>query len=442
MVMLECHIGMASKTVDVPAAFVGDPKFIGTHFSTGSNNVIELLTRNHCDQESLVSDDQRYVDALDLHRCVQQLTGNVPGTGRVNKIALILADRYQPRPSVFGIMFDRGYATDDDPNATSVFTGTPREGCAIFLGAINELRSSIADFNREVEFTTIHELGHIFNLEHVSSPSNFMASSRVDTPFSDDYFNFLNGQRNWLSECDTNAAVYPGGSRFDPVSGLNKPNEPTRYSSTSEFVLTISMTNMTFPCASPVELDVELRLAHGERKMGYIPDKFDPGYAEFKIWIIHPGGERRLFKSPRRYCTPVSKVALYQNKPIRRDISVFEEAGGSVFSKPGLYHIQAEFELGRGKHLVSNLLTIEAIANSKLMANDRIRLLSSHSVRRFLYHRSKKCGGAVLKALTEHLKANPAGGNCQPSCRLNTCDYAAILSSKSPSIFSSFAANC
>ncbi len=33
-------------------------------------------------------------------------------------------------------------------------------------------------------------------------------------------------------------------------------------------------------------------------------------------------------------------------------------------------------------------------------------------------------------------------GNCQPSCRLNTCDYAAILSSNSPSISSSFAAIC
>ena len=35
-----------------------------------------------------------------------------------------------------------------------------------------------------------------------------------------------------------------------------------------------------------------------------------------------------------------------------------------------------------------------------------------------------------------------ADGNCQPSCRLNTCDYAAILSSNSPSISSSFAAIC
>ncbi|MDP1939558.1 MAG: hypothetical protein Q8K54_02740, partial [Gallionella sp.] len=33
-------------------------------------------------------------------------------------------------------------------------------------------------------------------------------------------------------------------------------------------------------------------------------------------------------------------------------------------------------------------------------------------------------------------------GNCQPSCRLTTCDYAAIFSSISPSIFSSFSAMC
>ena len=33
-------------------------------------------------------------------------------------------------------------------------------------------------------------------------------------------------------------------------------------------------------------------------------------------------------------------------------------------------------------------------------------------------------------------------GNCQPSCRLTVCDYAAILSSKSSSVFSSFSAMC
>lgn len=33
-------------------------------------------------------------------------------------------------------------------------------------------------------------------------------------------------------------------------------------------------------------------------------------------------------------------------------------------------------------------------------------------------------------------------GNCQPSCRLTTCDYAAILSSNSPSAFTFFSAMC
>jgi len=48
-----------------------------------------------------------------------------------------------------------------------------------------------------------------------------------------------------------------------------------------------------------------------------------------------------------------------------------------------------------------------------------------------------------LRTYKEHLTEElDRIGNCQPSCRLNTCDYAAILSSKSPSISSSFAVIC
>jgi hypothetical protein len=409
IVRLECHIGRASRTFIVPAAFVGEPTFIERHLWDGSLGVIDLLPKNHTGGSSLVADGAHEVDALDLHLCAEQLTRNVPGSGRVSKIALILAERYRPRPGIFGIMFDRGYSTEDDPNNNPLFTGTPREGCAIFLGAIKELRPNIADFDREVEFTTIHELGHIFNLDHVSSPRSFMATSSRNAPFPDDYFEFYDEQKKWLAECDTNSSVYPGGSKFEPVSGFNVTDETARYRSTHQITLNIGVANSTFPCLSPIELDVELRAKPGTNRYFYVQDRLDPGYKEFRIWITYPNGEKRLFKSPRRYCAPVSRVAIGKGQSQHRDISIFEGAGGTTFSKPGLYHIQAEYDLGHRGCIVSNVVTVEAVINKMLMPAERVALFADNSVRRFLYHRSKKCGFEIIRRLEKHLGTYPDG---------------------------------
>ena len=409
-VRLECHIGRASKTFDVPSGFSGEPIFIEKHFKEGSRGIIELLTKNHINKSSLVADDQHEVDAFDLHRCIEKLTGNMPGSKRVDKIALILADQYHPRPGVLGVMFDRGETTADDPNSTELFTGTPREGCAIFLGAIHKLRSdNIADFDREVEFTTIHELGHIFNLGHVSSPSSFMATSQRNAPFPDDYFQFFDGQQNWLAECDINPSVYPGGSKFEPVSGFNAARETARHDSTVQIMLNIGVANATFPCLCPIELDVELQSMPGTNRLFYVPDKLDPGYKEFKIWITYPSHEKRLFQSPRRYCAPPSRVAIGRGRSLHRDISLFEGAGGTTFEKPGLYHIQAEYDLGQRGCIVSNVVIVEAVLNKQLMPSERVQLFADRSVRRFLYHRSTKCGSGIIRELERHLSSYPEG---------------------------------
>jgi len=398
---------MASATVSVPSAFVDTPTFMQKHFLENSHNVIDLRPYNHVHRKALVRDDAQEVDALDLHECAGKLTGNVPGINRIERIALILADRYKPYPGVFGVMFDRGFTTVDDSNGNSRFVTIPREGCAIFLGAIKALRVRQQDFDREVEFTTIHELGHVFNLDHVQSPSSFMATSRSDAPYLNSFFKFFDGQRDWLAECESNPMVYPGGSIFKPVSGLNDTR--TDRIAGTEIKLQIGVASAEFPCAKPVELDVRLEVSAATTTHLYVAQRLDPGYPQFRLWIVGPDGERRLFRSPRRYYAPQSRVLLTSQKPLQRDISIFESAEGTTFARPGVYQLQAEFDLGARGWIKSNTLSVTALANRAELSLERIALLSDARVRRFLYYRCKKADPQVLRLLEMHLETNPAG---------------------------------
>jgi hypothetical protein len=409
-VRLECHIGRASSTFELPAAFHSEPTFLQAHFSAGSDQVIDIVPRNHCAEPALVDENRSEVDALDLHMCIDKLASNPAGANRVDRIALVLADVYGPRKGVLGVMFDRGRATVDDPNDAPQFTATPREGCAIFVGAIRKLRPDAAELDREVEFSVIHELGHLFNLDHLAAPHTFMATSEQSRAFPDEYFAFSPGQRLWLSECDSNPSVYPGGSKFEPVSGANEAQaQAAGHSTTAKVELRINIANRSFPCSTPIEMDVELHLCAGVEKTLRVRDRLDPGYSEFKLWITHPNGERRRYRSPRRYCAPDVKLTLKAGRPISRDISIFTGATGSTFATPGLYQLQAQFDLGRRGCVVSNIVTVEAVANHKVLTRERIKLFADPGVRAFLYHRSPKVGARVIEHLEAHLHSQPQG---------------------------------
>lgn len=407
-VQLECHIGMASRTVDIPAGFRDMPEFLRQHFARGSLDAIELVPVNRVHEPALVGEDVAEVDALDLHRCAAALTGNEPGQGRVSRIALVLADRYRFRRNILGVMFDRGRATEDDPNDSPLFVSTPREGCAIFLGAIRDLRSQPAEFDREVEFTAVHEVGHLFNLGHYDRASNFMATSKRNRPYPNEYFAFLKSQQDWLVECATSSLVHPGGSAYDPVSSFNavSSDKNTRQSRLS---LKIGVASDEFPCAAPVELDVKLLVKGTKGSRCYVPDRLDPGYQQFRIWVTHPNGERRLFRSPRRYCAPTRRILVSREHPRGRDISIFDGADGATFAKPGEYQLQAEFDLGPRGCLVSNRLFVRAAANHQCLEPERRTLLTNDRVRRFLYYRNTKAGPKVMEALIEHLQRTPGG---------------------------------
>jgi hypothetical protein len=214
---LECRIGMLNLGLDqlglVPAELF---EFIEGHFRVGSHGDIRLRCVG-----PMVIDGQlaptEAASALELHSRLARLTGN-PVRGGISRIGILLAHSYSAVPDALGVMFDRGFTTPDDPNAASIYTAVPREGCAVFLGEIARLRGTGPAYTAEVLFTAVHELGHVFNLQHETNWLTFMTPSQRDAPYGAGAYHFSPKEQQWLALCSTNREVWPGGSPFlDPT---------------------------------------------------------------------------------------------------------------------------------------------------------------------------------------------------------------------------------
>ncbi|MDF5817248.1 hypothetical protein P4M26_26680 [Pseudomonas aeruginosa] len=155
--------------------------YVAKHIGRGSAGVIRLLPSALSTVPQAVAQGQP-VTPLRLHQALAQVLGNTTQLP-VQNIGLLFAHSYQPAPRIFGLMFDLGFRTPED-QAVDMFTQVPRQGCVVFLGAIAAARAG-AEFDRQVAFTSVHEVGHVFNLIHQTSPLTFMASSKKDATYGD-----------------------------------------------------------------------------------------------------------------------------------------------------------------------------------------------------------------------------------------------------------------
>jgi hypothetical protein len=400
-----------TDTVDVPT--IVTPEFIADVFRAGSGGDIELAV----DASRLgVPLGHGVVDtfAFDLHAATRALTGHV-GTGRVKTVAVLYADRYGPHQDALGLMFDRGFVTDDDPGGQS-FKAVPREACAVFLGAIAAVRDDERERRREAQFSTIHELGHVFNLQHAESTPNYLATSPAGRAFVvNEAFDFTEEHKKLLASCSLNPAVFPGGSQFGSDAPLASGNAPRRSRRARPPVLRIGMPRDHFFFWEPVELDVELRASRAAGAIR-VPDEVDPGYQSFVIWIEEPSGERRRYRSPRHYCRARETLRIEPGAPFRRDISIFGESGGYTFRRSGVHRIWAEFRLGPRTRLRSNALEVDVRSPAKARLHDQEigRVLTRRESRVLLYHRLERFRGRATAALTrlaaEHPRASVTPG--------------------------------
>jgi hypothetical protein len=415
MIALECVIARMTSQTWVPAFIQGGGTVLQQVFSQGSAHDIALALNLSSIAVPLAGNQSGFW-AYDLHMATQALTKNPPAPQRSQRIAVLLADHYNAYPAALGIMFDRGFDPGDDPNSNKDFTSSPREGCAIFLGAIAQLRKTPALAEQEALFTTIHEMGHLFNLPHVvAQPPHFLSQSSPLAPYGPNAYHFLGPHAFALSKCSQSPAVWPGGSPFGDTADFANVNIPPPRKARSEpfgLELVIDMAQREFWAFEPVELDVELRVAPGTTRGFRVPDMLDHGYDNFDVWLEEPDGERRRVRSPRLYCGPVRSRTIRPGRSFRRDISLFGEAGGYTFRRAGVHQIWAEFRPRGEAVIVSNRIQVNIRPRDGGESYEVARrLLASPRGARTLYHRLPIVRAKEMAALERYCRTNPDLGS-------------------------------
>ncbi|ABJ10566.1 TPA: hypothetical protein VDV84_004888 [Pseudomonas aeruginosa] len=327
--------------------------YVAKHIGRGSAGVIRLLPSALSTVPQAVAQGQP-VTPLRLHQALAQVLGNTTQLP-VQNIGLLFAHSYQPAPRIFGLMFDLGFRTPED-QAVDMFTQVPRQGCVVFLGAIAAARAG-AEFDRQVAFTSVHEVGHVFNLIHQTSPLTFMASSKKDATYGDGAYFFGPNQTNWLMRCATDVDVMPGGSIFRDFGYQDK--RAGRAAASGQLALDVSTSSDEFWPMEPIMLNIRLSVTGTSKAV--VPAEVDPGYKRFRVMIRDPDGSVRLYRSPLRFCSQGASIEISAESPFVRDLPLFGQAGGYTFKAAGLHQVWAELDVTGRKLLRSNVCEINVL---------------------------------------------------------------------------------
>jgi len=331
--------------------------------------------------------------SLDLHRALRALTENDPAAPRIVRLGLLFASDYAFGTDVLGAMFDRGFATEDDPYGADTSFARPREGCAVFLGPISRLRpDSDDDYVRQIAYTAVHELGHVFNLGH-SDGDDYMRKSRREG-IGRERFNAA--QERWLSQCSSTPEVWPGGHRYGGHDGLDS----TRGRAPDGLELSIGLSRDHAWPWEPIDLELRLSASRARR----VPNELDPGYEGFRVWIEEPDGSRRTYRSPIAYCAAGGRIEIGPRAEFTRDICLFGQSGGYTFHRPGVHCVWIEWRLARSRILVSNCCSIDILGPGSRRP-DRTAFLRDPSLARLLFYRRERPTGRAFRALEEASRA-------------------------------------
>lgn len=394
MTSLECRFGLFAPTATVPDWLSSQLERIGQIFAAASNDDIRLSAGPLLSIPRLGSNG---ATALELQEALESITNNAATPGPPSNIGVIFSDSFAPRPETFGLMFDPGTGFDGLPDTDSI----PREGCAVFLQAIQSRRAGTVSqesgtFSDPVEaetfFTTIHEMGHVFNLWHSQLTDNYMWSSAKQdfAPQSD--AGFSQTSREFLAQCSTSPSfVRPGGGPFGTRGSLGPTdveleNAPVGWKAVK---IHIRLSDSEFFCFQPVELEIDVSIDKHQRKSIQFPDVIDPGYEAFDIFLQEPDGRRRTLRSARRYCPDGKVRVLANNNSFHRDVSVFGDADGFFFRQPGPHKMWVTCRFSRNRTLISNVLDFHVMerADAPRQFSAWAPVLSRPDVARLLYHR-------------------------------------------------------
>jgi hypothetical protein len=234
----------------------------------------------------------------------------------------------------------------------------------------------------------------MFNLQHVDSNTgtSFLNISPKDSVPQPSAFKFLSFERSILAECGIDRSVTPGGDPFGTgdLGNEDHPSGASTFKSTT-LTLAVDITPKEFWAWEPVELDINLSVQTGKSAQPVrIPDRLDPGYSTFEVWIEEPSGERRRYRSTKHYCAGNSDLQIGTRDKFQRDISIFVESGRYTFRKAGIHRVWATFRISDRRKLQSK--PIEVMVRSRHLNEtraqrrlDETRRLLTTSVRTLFY---------------------------------------------------------
>ncbi|MBV6501432.1 MAG: hypothetical protein CJBNEKGG_03944 [Prosthecobacter sp.] len=348
--------------------------------------------------------NQAALSSRELHEFLSRLTGNPVAPGPTSKIGIIYASDYAPFAGVFGVMFDRGFQVSHDQGLNAVFSDKPREGCAVFLNAIDRDRPDA--YQEQVRYTSGHELGHVFNLGHQNDSANLMRESVYLTNFSAANYRYSQSHQGLLCQCSSSIYIQPGGGRYGDLGTLGQPFFDGGFDGVEDNRLKMSLAvkDEEFWPFEPVELDVTLGLAPGARGPVVVPEQLDPGYKTFTIWIRSPDGEVRRYRATKHYCAGIKTHTITRRNPYRRDISIFGQSGGYTFSQAGTHEIWAVFQSAPDRRVTSEVISV-CVKPAKQRSLRFKRREHLHRAAAFgLYYRTGPCFGEEVQALIEMAK--------------------------------------
>lgn len=362
MINIDCHVGLVNAGLQLPPALfdTGAQALIGNVFQQASGNDFQLTMHPSQQLPNAVAPNVP-ATALDLHVRLAYLVG-APTHGPVSRIGLLLAHSYENFSGALGVMFDRGKPTLDDPYASHTYTAVARQGCAVFLGTINGFRTNDEHRAFEARFTTLHELGHVFNLPHTSRRTLMSMSPQLE-PLTYPSTRFDAHQCQWLSQCSTSASVAPGGSDFgagslDPYAHFDLGGATRVAPHKRDLRLRINMEPRELLPWQPAELELSVHVKKGGAGRYRIPEMLDPAYGCFSIFVEDPRGERRLYRPTLRQCPHGQRIAIAPGTSFRRDINISRQQGEPTFRHFGIHRIHVEFRLSKSTCLRSNTLEI------------------------------------------------------------------------------------
>ena len=403
------RVKMASVFSDIDLSDLGDD--IAEVFQSASSGRLVLKT-------SVVDDgfiEQKDVGPSELNNILKSVINNAGGLA--TEIGLIFASTWKPDPGVLGVMFDT--STDPDSGLSNI-NNIPREGCAVFVKAIRTFcdDNGFTDFDRYLRRTSIHELGHCFNLGHDSGNGSFMSTTSANlgsTAFSQ----FIADDRAFLLSAH-DLEVIPGGVDLGTRFGSQFDNPGTRkIQSRKRLELVASVPRRELLPGEPVILDIELRNARKIRTTYAVPNELDNGFDRMRVFVKRPDSQCVRIDNKFHFCGSGSIYKVGPGKPLQNNVNLFSKNGQPIFNQPGHYSIYCEFCLdrtdGRQEVIASDPVELNVMSwdrCARLGLDTTARFLRQPAVSQFVQLRGEVTwpgvGRAVQTFLDDHYSAKTA----------------------------------